>query len=132
MKRETEEWLKIALEDFEAARCLFVEGLYRMVCYHSQQTVEKILKAILTERGIDFAKTHNILDLNNGVKRFGYKIELADEESIFLNSIYRSRYPSDMGLLPSGVPTKEDAEKAMNIAKKMVNVVKTLRNKKVV
>ncbi|MDI6802129.1 MAG: HEPN domain-containing protein [Thermodesulfovibrionales bacterium] len=50
MKRETEEWLKIAEEDFQAAEHLFEISLFRMVCYHAQQSVEKGLKAILTEK----------------------------------------------------------------------------------
>jgi len=126
MKRETEEWLKIALEEYKSAMYLFEKGLYRMVCYHAQQTVEKILKAILTEREVDFAKTHNILDLRNAAIRLGYEIKLTDEDSVFLNSIYRLRYPSDLGLLPSGEPTKEDAEKAIGIAQIMVDSIQTL------
>lgn len=117
MKRETEEWFKIAREDYKSAECLFKEGLYRMVCYHCQQTVEKSLKAILIEREIEFARTHNIIDLKNAAIGLGYKVELSDENAIFLNSIYRSRYPSDLGLLPSGEPRKEDAEKVLSIAK---------------
>jgi len=127
MRRETEEWLKIALEDYESARCLFEEGLYRMVCYHAQQTVEKFLKAILTEREIDFARTHNIIDLKNAVIKLGYKIELTDEDAVFLNSVYRSRYPSDLGFLPSGEPTKEDAEKAMGITRIIVDSIQTFK-----
>jgi len=42
MKKETEEWLKIAFEDYDAAKCLFERELYRMVCYHCQQAVENI------------------------------------------------------------------------------------------
>jgi len=93
MRGETEEWLKIAHEDYRSAERLFEEGLYRMVCYHSQQTVEKILKAVLTEREIDFVRTHNILDLRNTAIKLGYEIKLSDEDSVFLNSVYRSRYP---------------------------------------
>ena len=73
MKRETEEWLKIAREEYKSAMVLFEKRLYRMVCYHAQQTVEKILKAILTERDVDFARTHNILDLRNAAIQ--YEIE---------------------------------------------------------
>jgi HEPN domain-containing protein len=36
-----------------------------------------------------------------------------------LNSIYRSRYPLDTGLLPWGEPTEKDAAKALDIAKNM-------------
>lgn len=67
MKRETEEWIKIAEEELEAAEHLFEASLYRMVCYHAQQAVEKILEAILTEKEIEFSRTHNVLDLFNAV-----------------------------------------------------------------
>lgn len=127
MKKETEEWLKIALQEYKSAEYLFEKTLYRMVCYHAQQTVEKILKAILTEREIDFARTHNILDLRNAVIRLGYKIEITDEDSVFLNSIYRSRYPSDLGLLPSGEPIKEEAEKSLNIARVVIDKIPDLK-----
>ena len=127
MKRETEEWLKIALQEYKSAEYLFEKTLYRMVCYHAQQTVEKILKAILIEREIDFARTHNILDLRNAVIRLGYKIEITDEDSVFLNSVYRSRYPSDLGLLPSGEPTREDAKKSLKIAKVMIDKIPDLK-----
>ena len=119
MKRETEEWIKIAEEDFQSAEYLFERSLFRMVCYHAQQVVEKILKAVLTEHEIEFSRTHNILDLYNAAKEIGHKAFLADEEAIFLNSIYRARYPAALGLLPIGEPTKEDADRALNIAQKM-------------
>jgi len=124
MKKETEEWLKIAMEDYKSAEYLFKSELYRMVCYHAQQTVEKVLKAILTEREVDFTRTHNVLDLRNAVERFGYVTGLTDEDSVFLNSVYKSRYPSDLGLIASGPPTKEDAEKVIRIANNILNGVK--------
>jgi len=118
MKRETEEWLKIAQEDLDAAKCLLNEGLYRMVCYHCQQAVEKVLKAILTEQEVDFKRTHNIIDLKNAVLSTGYETEISEEDAVFLNSIYRARYPAALGLLPSGEPRRTDAEKALEIAKR--------------
>lgn len=102
MKRETEEWLKIAFEDFKAAESLFEDGLYRVVCYHCQQAIEKGLKAMLTEKGIGFQRTHNIIDLKNAVNAVGYLIDISEEDAVFLNSVYQSRYPSALGLLPSG------------------------------
>ena len=48
------------------------------------------------------------------------------EDAIFLNSIYRARYPSDLGLLPSGEPTKEDADNALAVAKKAKNGFKDI------
>jgi HEPN domain-containing protein len=118
MKRETEEWIQIAEEDFQAAEHLFKKSLFRMVCYHAQQSVEKILKAILTEQEIEFSRTHNILDLCNAAKEIGQASPLSAEDAIFLNSVYRARYPAALGLLPKGEPTEEDAERSVHIAQK--------------
>lgn len=130
MKSETEEWLKISQEEYESAMVLLEKGLNRMVCYHAQQSVEKILKAILTERDIDFSRTHNILDLRNAVHSVGYEIQLTDEDSIFLNSIYRSRYPSAIGLIPSGEPTRADAEKAIDIARIVIESIESFKRER--
>ncbi len=80
MKRETEEWIKIAAEDLKA-EYLIEKSLFRMVCYHAQQTVEKVLKAVLTEHEIEFSQTHNILDLSNAVKKAGHDLPLTDEDA---------------------------------------------------
>lgn len=119
MKRETEEWIKIAKEDLQAAEHLFGASLHRMVCYHAQQSVEKTLKAILVEREIEFSRTHNILDLCMAAKEIGYETPLDAEDAVFLNSVYRARYPADLGLLPKGEPSREDAERALHRARKM-------------
>lgn len=63
MKKETQEWMRIAGEDLEAAKYLLERGLHRMVCYHAQQAVEKLLKAVLVEIQGEAPRTHNILDL---------------------------------------------------------------------
>jgi HEPN domain-containing protein len=90
-----------------------------MVCYHAQQSVEKGLKAILTEKGVEFSRTHNILDLQNAVKTIGHELPIDTDDAVFLNSVYRVRYPAGLGLLPMGEPTEKDAEKALHIAQKM-------------
>ena len=130
MKRETEEWLKIAFEDLKAAESLFEEELHRMVCYHCQQAVEKAMKAVLAEHGIVFHRTHNIIDLKNAVNSLGYEIDLSGEDAVFLNSVYKSRYPSALGLLSTGEPTKDDAEKALSIAKIIFQITEKLKGYK--
>jgi len=42
-------------------------------------------------------------------------VELSELD--FLNRVYRLRYPPDIGLLPYGQPTEEDAQKAVKIAR---------------
>jgi len=121
MRRETEEWLKLADEDLQSAEYLFEKGLFRMVCFHAQQSVEKVLKSVLAEREVEIPRIHNLLDLNNSAKKLGYVTSLTDEEAIFLNTIYRWRYPPDLGLLPSGEPTELDSQRALNIARVIVD-----------
>ena len=43
-------------------------------------------------------------------------IDLSDEEVIFIDSIYRGRYPAEKGLLPLEEPGEDDAAKALEIA----------------
>ncbi|MDA8325327.1 MAG: HEPN domain-containing protein [Nitrospiraceae bacterium] len=127
MRKETEEWVKIADEDLQSAEYLFEKSLYRMACYHAQQTVEKLLKAVLVELEIEIPRVHNLLDLNNAAKKLGYSAPLTDEDTVFLNSIYRSRYPLDTGLLPWGEPQEKDAVRALEIARNMAAWFKGLK-----
>lgn len=120
MRKEAEAWFNIAREELQSAEYLLERRLFRMVCYHAQQCVEKTPKTLLAEQEVETPRTHNILDLNSATKKLGYEPRLTDEDSVFLTSIYRTRYPSGLGLLPSGAPTEQDAQKALRIAKEMI------------
>lgn len=83
------------------------------VCFHSQQAVEKLLKAYLVTRNIEFGKTHNLefllelcikqdsrfKDINVGNLSF-YAVEL--------------RYPDEFY-----TPTAEEARQCIEIARKV-------------
>jgi len=62
------------------------------------------------------------------VEKIGYPVIARgfSPEAIFLNSIYRFRYPPDLGLLPKGEPIKEDAERALNLAKLTIEWIREL------
>lgn len=120
MSPETQAWLKIAHEDLAAAELLLQKGIHRMVCLHCQQAVEKTSKAPLTEWGVEFKRTHNIVDLLSLVSAQGLALDVTHEEAGFLNAVYRSRYPAEAGLLPYGEPTADDAGKALVIAQKVL------------
>lgn len=45
-----EKWLKFAHDDLRSAEVLLKEGILNMVCFHSQQAVEKSLKAFLRQQ----------------------------------------------------------------------------------
>ena len=126
MKKESRDWFRVAREDLKSAKVLFKEGLFRMVGFHSQQAVEKAFKALLTEKEFRFKRIHSLIDLKGNIEKIGYKISINEEEAIFLNSIYRSRYPADLGLLPQGEPAKKDAQRALKIAVRILKEVYNL------
>jgi HEPN domain-containing protein len=62
----TTEWVEKAEKDFATASREFRARKlpnYDPVCFHSQQSAEKYLKAILQEWNISFSKTHNLTTL---------------------------------------------------------------------
>lgn len=66
MKPSTLEWIAKAEDDWEAAQRSYrsrKKPLYDVACFHSQQCVEKYLKARLNEDGIAFGKTHDLVKL---------------------------------------------------------------------
>jgi HEPN domain-containing protein len=61
-----QEWLQIALGDFESAEYLFGKPHKKpleIICYLCEQSVEKSLKAYLYARGEGVPKTHDTGDL---------------------------------------------------------------------
>jgi HEPN domain-containing protein len=52
--RETDRWLIFAREDLRIAELAMNEGLYNQVCFHSEQCVEKVLKAWFAKEGKRF------------------------------------------------------------------------------
>ncbi len=53
-------------------------------------------------------------------KDYRIKYPLDEKDAIFIDAIYRGRYPAEAGLLPLGEPALEDAQKAVQIAEKML------------
>lgn len=56
-------WLRFADEDVKMAELAMREGLYNQVCFHSQQAVEKALKALLSHSGRVSPRTHKLIDI---------------------------------------------------------------------
>ena len=61
--RETDRWLIFAREDLRIAELAMNEGLYNQVCFHSEQCVEKVLKAWFAKEGKKIPRTHRMADL---------------------------------------------------------------------
>jgi hypothetical protein len=54
---------------------------------------------------------------------------ITDEDAVFLNSIYRARYPSEAGLLSFGEPLEKDADQALRTAREVADRMKELAEK---
>ena len=130
MKLITEEWLRRARDDLDVAKEIIVkEHLTNMVAFHSQQAVEKSLKAIVEEFEIGFVKIHNLERLL-GMIRNHMNLDVDLNIIKMLDEVYIStRYPGDLGLLPSGKPTIQDAKELLDFADALYrNVKKSLKH----
>ena len=126
MRKVTAAWLKDAEEELESANVLYENGRYKSACYHSQQSVEKGLKAILLEKGQRPQRTHDIVELHNAVTKTSPDSGLSMEEAVYLSSVYKGRYPTEEGLLPHGDPSRVDTERAVLSAKRFIERLKLL------
>jgi len=62
MKPKTRQWLRKADADLRGAQSMLLvkPSLNDLVCFHSQQAVEKYLKALLEESSFHVPKTHDL------------------------------------------------------------------------
>jgi len=127
MKLITEEWLSRAKDDLDVAKEIIeLEHLTNMVAFHAQQAMEKILKAVVEEFEISFVRTHN-LEMLVGTIESEVDLDLDMDFIKRLDEVYISaRYPSDLGLLPSGKPSIQDAKELYEFAENIHGEVKRL------
>lgn len=120
MKNLYQNWRKDAAEDVEMAELLYQASYFRGSCFHAQQAIEKYIKSRLLQKGWDLEKTHNIARLAALCREYKIKISIKGNEIIFIDSIHRGRYPGEAGLLPLKEPSKEEAARAIHIAKAII------------
>jgi HEPN domain-containing protein len=124
MKQITKDWLTLAAEDLHAAKALAKEeGITNLASFHCQQCLEKSLKASIEEQNKTSVKSHDLIRLLTFAD-----IKLSEEDFRLLsvlNEIYiDSRYPGDIGLLPSGKPTHQELQSFINFTEKLFLLIK--------
>ena len=125
MKPITEQWLRAAEDDLRVVtRIVLDEYLTHMVAFHSQQCIEKSLKAIVEEYALGHIRIHNLGRLFEVVRP---KLTLEADVVLVekLDKLYiDARYPGELGLLPDGKPTRTDAQQFYDLAKGIYEQIK--------
>jgi len=110
------DWLRAAHSDIVVIDSIVSNDVVtHMTAFHAQQSVEKSFKAILEYHGKDVPWKHDVIMLKDTITDY---ITVYNEDVLEdLNTLYiDSRYPGDMGLLPHGKPTLEDAREFYEFA----------------
>jgi HEPN domain-containing protein len=117
----TREWVAKAEGDFYTAeREMQVEQMpnYDAICFHSQQCVEKYLKARLVEAGMDFGKTHDLgIILDSAIACEPDWENLRSEIDSLAGLAVEVRYPGYRA-------EADDALEALEIARKVRRIVR--------
>ena len=122
MTKAAKAWLEFAHRDLEAAKLLVGnEYVSNAVVFHSQQCVEKCLKAMLEESGVPVPHIHSVIRLSALLEEeANISIALNADELDLVDAVYiDTRYPAGVGLLASGFPSEEDARTLLHIAEKL-------------
>jgi len=116
------EWLKAANDDLILLKDISNnKHITNLIAFHSQQAVEKTLKAYIEFQDKKVPRIHKIQSL---VDMVDIDLEVYDELIQLLDQLYiDSRYPGDMGLLPYGKPTLEDANVFYDFAQEIFNKI---------
>ena len=126
MRKESENWLKIARYDLKTAKLCFREGLYLKVYENAHAALEKLLKGIIEENiNKRPPRIHNLLKLASVavIEQLDKEIKSTLDE---LNNAYLSvRYPGDFEEISSYL----DKNNAEDIMKKAERIFKWLEMK---
>ena len=113
-RRIVQQWLRKAEIDLDAAENLLSEDRLSFYpsCFHSQQSVEKFLKAFLAWHQVQFPKTHNLGELLDLMSTIDTALAEDLKDATRLNPYgVEVRYPSD---IPE--PTYDQAKEALHLA----------------
>ncbi|MBV5348298.1 HEPN domain-containing protein [bacterium] len=125
MKTITREWLNAANDDLIAMTVMSGrEEITNMVAFHAQQAIEKSFKAVVEEFNLGNIRTHQLESLSAKISPIlsGFnEIILAELDTVYIEA----RYPGDLGLIPHGKPSLEEAKIYCQEASKIKEQVET-------
>ena len=72
---------------------------------------------------MQLVKTHDLIKLNEMINEIT-NIGIDEKNLIKINEVYiETRYPVELGLIPDGMPTNEDAKEFLVNAKKIKSII---------
>lgn len=127
MRKQAAKWLRQAEADLKAAKDSFEHGNFEWSCFQSQQSAEKSLKALLYNKGYTSIVTHSAKRLVTEALKIDESLSELSTDARFLDMFYiPTRYPNglDEDMAPTDFYEEEDAQKCLNSATSILNVVK--------
>ncbi len=109
MNKAAVEWVKISEYDLQTAEAMLNSGRYLYVVFMCQQAIEKILKAIYSDKKNELPpRTHNLLYLVDVLN-----LNILESDKILLSQLNQfyleSRYPDEQGKLTEEIDKERSA-----------------------
>ncbi len=125
-EKEAKRWFDQAFEDLKSSKILLDNKRYYLVCFLSQQIVEKALKSVIYSNNEDLVIGHSIKKLADWAGEFDDKFKKLGEKVSILDIYYiPTRYPNG---LPAGIPAEvfneNAAQSAFDLAEETIKIVK--------
>jgi HEPN domain-containing protein len=124
MKAKTRAWIDFARRDLAAAEKLDSdESFSNIVLFHCQQCIEKSLKALFEEHDLPVLRINATVKLHAELRKAIPSIPCLAENADFgfIDDVYLdSRYPGGRGMLPSGLPTRNETARGLRIARRVL------------
>ena len=107
---QAKEWMKSAYSDIRSIHYIIRDPfLTHMVAFHAQQAIEKSFKAVIENEKKRIPRVHKLQHL---IAVINVDFDVNEEIIEVLDELYiESRYPGDLGLLPDGKPSLENAKR---------------------
>jgi len=114
------EWFRLASLDFESA--FFLKNMYplpvEIICYHCQQSAEKMLKGFLALHGREIRKTHDLTLIYKDCCEIEDSFRIIENECINLTDFsVNTRYPYSLEI------SEKDMNQALADAKNIMDFV---------
>jgi len=119
------EWIKFSETDLAAAKHLYDSMRPKpleIICYHCQQSAEKVLKGFLIYSGVKPTKTHDLEFLRNECEQIDNSfVEIANNCANLNDYSSQPRYPMEIEINDAdSASALEDSEKIIKFIKEKI------------